>query len=102
MTEITFRGTPVNTVGQLPEVGTAAPGFVVTGGDLQPLTNEAFAGKKLVLNIFPSVDTGVCAMSVRRFNELAAGLDGVSVLCASRGTCRSHSAGSAAPRASRT
>ena len=84
MTEITFRGTPVTTVGQLPEVGSAAPAFEVTGGDLKPLTNEAFAGKKLVLNIFPSVDTGICAMSVRRFNELAAGLDGVKVLCVSR------------------
>ena len=84
MTEITFRGTPVTTVGQLPEVGSAAPAFEVTGGDLKPLTNEAFAGKKLVLNIFPSVDTGICAMSVRRFNEIAAGLDGVAVLCVSR------------------
>ena len=84
MTEITFRGTPVTTVGQLPEVGTAAPGFVVTGGDLQPLTNEAFAGKKLVLNIFPSVDTGVCAMSVRTFNERAADLDNTAVVCVSR------------------
>ena len=46
MTEITFRGTPVTTVGQLPEVGSAAPAFEVTGGDLKPLTNEAFAGKK--------------------------------------------------------
>ena len=84
MTEITFRGTPVTTVGQLPEVGSAAPAFEVTGGDLAPLSSEAFAGKKLVLNIFPSVDTGICAMSVRRFNELAAGLDGVAVLCVSR------------------
>ncbi|MFT3887816.1 MAG: thiol peroxidase [Arachnia sp.] len=84
MTEITFRGTPVNTVGQLPEVGSAAPDFEVTGADLQPLTKSAFDGKVLVLNIFPSVDTGICAMSVRRFNEIAAGRDGVAVLCVSR------------------
>ena len=84
MTEITFRGTPVNTVGQLPEVGSAAPAFEVTGGDLKPLTNEAFAGKKLVLNIFPSVDTGVCATSVRTFNERAADLDNTAVVCVSR------------------
>lgn len=84
MTEIGFKGNPVHSVGALPEVGSKAPEFEVTGLDLGPITSADFAGSKLVLNIFPSVDTGVCAMSVRRFNELAAGLDGVKVLCVSR------------------
>jgi len=65
-------------------VGSKAPDFEVTGLDFAPITNADFAGSTLVINIFPSVDTGVCAMSVRRFNELAAGLDGVKVLCVSR------------------
>lgn len=84
MTDITFKGTTVHSVGTLPEVGQPAPDFEVTGLDFAPITKADFAGKTLVLNIFPSVDTGVCAMSVRRFNELAAGLDGVTVLCVSR------------------
>lgn len=84
MTEILFKGTPVHTVGQLPEVGSKAPDFVLTGTNLSPIAKGDFDGSKLVLNVFPSVDTGVCATSVRRFNELAAGLDGVKVLCISR------------------
>lgn len=84
MAEIAFKGNPVHTVGQLPEVGAAAPDFEVTGVDLAPITKADFAGDKLVLNILPSVDTGVCAMSVRTFNEKAAGLEGTKVLCISR------------------
>lgn len=84
MTEILFKGNPVHTVGELPAVGSTAPDFELTGTDLAPVTKADFDGSTLVLNIFPSVDTGVCAMSVRRFNELAAGLDGVRVLCVSR------------------
>lgn len=84
MTDIGFKGSTVHSVGSLPEVGSKAPDFEVTGLDFAPITSADFAGSKLVINIFPSVDTGVCAMSVRRFNELAADLDGVKVLCVSR------------------
>ena len=80
MTEITFRGTPLQTVGALPAVGEQAPDFTVTGTDLADVTPASFSGKTLVLNIFPSVDTGVCATSVRTFNEKAAGRDNVAVL----------------------
>ncbi|HMT87463.1 MAG TPA: thiol peroxidase [Arachnia sp.] len=84
MSNILFKGNPVHSVGELPAVGSEAPDFTVTGVDLSEITKADFAGSLLVLNIFPSVDTGVCAMSVRRFNELAAGLEGVKVLCVSR------------------
>ena len=84
MAEINFKGNPVHSVGELPQVGSQAPAFEVTGTDLSPVTLADFSGKKLVLNVFPSVDTGVCAMSVRQFNEKAAGLDGAAVLCISR------------------
>lgn len=80
MTEITFRGTPVHTVGALPAVGTPAPDFTITGTDLADIPSGDFAGRPLVLNIFPSIDTGVCAASVRRFNEAAAGLNDAVVL----------------------
>lgn len=84
MAEISFKGNPVHTVADLPEVGAPAPAFELVGANLAPVTLGDFAGSKLVLNIFPSVDTGVCALSVRTFNELAANLDGVKVLCISR------------------
>lgn len=84
MAEITFKGNPVHSVGNLPEVGAQAPAFEVTGTDLSPVTLADFAGRRVVLNIFPSVDTGVCAMSVRTFNEKAAGLDNTAVVCISR------------------
>ena len=64
---------PVNTVGDLPAVGTAAPSVNLVGADFGAVTLPE--GKRAVLNIFPSIDTGVCAASVRKFNELAAGLD---------------------------
>ncbi|MGB8404918.1 MAG: thiol peroxidase [Mycobacterium sp.] len=72
MAQITLRGNPINTVGELPAVGSPAPAFALTGNDLGPVTNDQFSGKTLVLNIFPSVDTPVCAISVRTFNERAA------------------------------
>jgi thiol peroxidase len=83
MTQVTLGGNPVNTVGNLPEIGTKAPDFALTGSDLGEITAAAFAGKKLVLNIFPSVDTATCAQSVRHFNEAAASLDNTVVLCIS-------------------
>lgn len=73
----------MHTVGELPAVGSSAPAFALTGLDLSPVTNEKFAGKPLVLNIFPSVDTPTCATSVRTFNERAAA-GGAAVLCVSK------------------
>jgi thioredoxin-dependent peroxiredoxin len=80
MAEITLRGNPVHTVGELPAVGSPAPAFTLTGGNLGDVTLGDFAGKSVVLNIFPSIDTGVCAMSVRAFNEKAGGRDDATVL----------------------
>ena len=83
MAQITLRGNPINTVGELPSVGSAAPGFTLTGTDLGTVGDDQFRGKPLLLNIFPSIDTPVCAASVRKFNESAAS-SGVSVLCVSK------------------
>ena len=82
MAQITMRGNPINTVGELPAVGSPAPGFTLTGPDIGAVTNEQFSGKAVLLNIFPSVDTPVCATSVRTFNVRAAD-GGGSVLCVS-------------------
>ncbi|WP_203801323.1 thiol peroxidase [Mycobacterium heckeshornense] len=83
MAQITLRGNPVHTVGELPAVGSPAPGFTLTGTDLGAVSSDQFRGKSLLLNIFPSIDTPVCATSVRTFNERAAG-KGLSVLCVSK------------------
>ena len=83
MAQITLRGNPFNTVGDLPAVGSAAPAFALTGVDLGAVTNEQFSGKPVVLNIFPSIDTPVCATSVRTFNERAAA-DGATVVNVSK------------------
>ena len=83
MAQITLRGNAINTVGELPAVGSPAPGFTLTGTDLGAVSPDQYAGKTLLLNIFPSVDTPVCATSVRTFNERAAA-SGVSVLCVSK------------------
>jgi len=80
MADITLRGNPIHTVGELPEVGSPAPAFTLTGGDLGDVTAGTFAGKTVVLNISPSIDTGVCATSVRTFNERAGGRDDMAVL----------------------
>jgi thiol peroxidase len=82
MAEVTLGGNPVHTVGELPEIGTR-PDFSVTGSNLAEITAASLAGKKVVLNIFPSVDTPTCAQSVRHFNEAAAGLENTVVLCVS-------------------
>ncbi|MDN5766136.1 MAG: thiol peroxidase [Humibacillus sp.] len=74
--------TPAHTVGELPAIGDQAPDFTLTGVDLGDVTLPA-GGTRVVLNIFPSVDTGVCSASVRKFNELAAGLDNATVFCIS-------------------
>jgi thioredoxin-dependent peroxiredoxin len=83
MAQITLRGNPTNTVGELPAVGSPAPAFTLTGNDLGSVDNEQFRDTPVLLNIFPSVDTPVCANSIRAFNERAAGGD-VSVLCISK------------------
>ena len=83
MANTAFKGTPVQTIGELPAVGAQAPSFTLTDTDLADLTSDSLAGRRVVLNIFPSVDTGVCAASVRQFNELAAGLENTTVVCVS-------------------
>jgi thiol peroxidase len=83
MAQITLRGNAINTVGELPAVGSPAPDFALTGGDLGSVSSEQFRGKSLLLNIFPSVDTPVCATSIRTFNERAAASGG-SVVCVSK------------------
>ena len=83
MAKTAFKGDPVHTRAELPPVGGPAPAFALTGTDLSDVSLDTYKGKRLVLNIFPSVDTGVCAASVRRFNELASGLDNTAVLCVS-------------------
>lgn len=74
----------VSTVGELPAVGSQAPGFDLVDAKFGALTDADVAGKRVVLNIFPSIDTGVCQASVKKFNELAAGLDNTAVVCVSR------------------
>lgn len=80
MSHVTFKGTPVNVAGTLPSVGDKAPAFSLTASDLDDKGLEAFAGKKKVLNIFPSLDTGTCAKSVREFDRRAGELDDTVVL----------------------
>lgn len=83
MSQVTLGGNPVNTSGDLPAVGTSAPSFDLAAVDLGNISSADFAGKNVVLNIFPSVDTATCAMTVRTFNERAADLDNTAVLCVS-------------------
>lgn len=83
MAEVTLGGNPVHTVGELPEIGTKAPDFSVTGTNLAEITPADLVGKRVVLNIFPSVDTPTCAQSVRHFNESASTLENTVVLCVS-------------------
>ncbi|HEY5720158.1 MAG TPA: thiol peroxidase [Gammaproteobacteria bacterium] len=80
MAEIKLKGNPIHTTGELPAVGSSAPDFRLTAGDLSEATLATFAGKRKLLNIVPSLDTPVCAASTRRFNEEAAAIDGSVVL----------------------
>ena len=84
MAAITLGGNAINTSGELPKVGTKAPEFQLVKNDLSIASLADFAGSKLVLNIFPSIDTGTCATSVRKFNESASALENTTVLCISR------------------
>ena len=84
MAKITLKGNPVNTVGNLPDKGEKAKDFTLVKNDLSRVKLADFKGSKLVLNIFPSLDTATCAASVRYFNQAAAGLKNTKVLCISR------------------
>lgn len=84
MAETKLGGNPVHTSGDLPKVGSQAPDFTLTKTDLSEASLSDYAGKKVILNIFPSIDTDVCAASVRKFNEEAAKTDGAVVLAISK------------------
>lgn len=83
MAQVTLKGSPVEVAGQLPKVGQQAPAFNLVGAGLADISLESLAGKRKVLNIFPSVDTPTCATSVRTFNAGASKLDNTLVLCIS-------------------
>jgi len=83
MASVTFQGNTVSTTGELPKVGEKAPDFALVKADLSEVSLSSLAGKNVVLNIFPSIDTGTCATSVRKFNEKAADLDNTIVICVS-------------------
>lgn len=83
MSEVTLRGNPIKIDGTFVSVGQKAPAFSLVGADLADVSLENFAGKRKILNIFPSVDTPTCATSVRKFNEAAAKLENTQVLCIS-------------------
>jgi thiol peroxidase len=83
MASITLKGNAVTTVGELPANGSAAPSFSAVKTDLSNCSLADLSGKKVILNIFPSIDTGVCATSTRRFNEAAASLENTVVICVS-------------------
>lgn len=84
MATVTIGGEPANTNGDLPAVGSHAPEFTLVGGDLSEITSASLAGRRVILNIFPSIDTPTCATSVRTFNQRAASLDNTTVLCVSQ------------------
>ena len=84
MATITLKGNTIHTLGQLPQVGSQAPDFTLVKNDLSKSSLSDYKGSKVILNIFPSIDTGTCAASVRQFNQEAAELDNTKVLCISR------------------
>ncbi len=83
MAKITLKGNPVETVGDLPKIGSKAPNFTLVKSDLSEVSLADYAGRTVILNIFPSIDTPTCAMSVRKFNKEAAEQENLSVLCVS-------------------
>ena len=84
MATVTLKGNAINTSGNLPEIGTKAPDFTLVKTDLSTATLSDYKGKAVVLNIFPSIDTGTCAQSVRQFNKDLNEIDDIAVLCISR------------------
>ena len=91
MANITLKGNAIETAGALPAKGTAAPDFTLVKTDLSEVTLATYKGKKIVLNIFPSIDTPVCANSVRQFNKTAGEMNDTVVLCISADLPFAHS-----------
>jgi len=83
MSKVLLAGNEINTIGNLPEIGAIAPNFTLVNNDLEDISLSNFKGQKVILNIFPSVDTPICATSVRKFNEEASLLENTKVLCIS-------------------
>ncbi len=83
MATVTLKGNPIETIASLPAIGSTAPDFKLVGAGLGEIKSSDFSGQRLVLNIFPSIDTPTCAMSVRKFNQTASELDNTVVLCVS-------------------
>ncbi|MCL1894453.1 MAG: thiol peroxidase [Holophagaceae bacterium] len=84
MAQVTLKGSPINTAGNLPSVGSKIPAFVLVKNDLSEISQKDLAGSKFVLNVFPSIDTPVCALTVRAFNAMASKAQGAKVLCISQ------------------
>lgn len=84
MATISLKGNQIETIGNLPKIGSKAPNFSLTAGDLSYKTLADYEGKKIIFNIFPSIDTSTCATSVRTFNKKAAELQNTTVICVSR------------------
>ncbi len=91
MATVTLKGNPIQTSGELPKIGEKAPDFKLTATDLSSKNLSNFSGSKIVLNIFPSIDTGTCAASVRQFNKEASELENTYILCISHDLPFAHS-----------
>ncbi|MFT7435889.1 MAG: thiol peroxidase [Psychromonas sp.] len=86
MAQITLHGNPINTNGELPQIGEQAKNFELIAQDMSRVNLDKYKGSRVVLNIFPSIDTGICALSVKHFNQAAAKLENTKILCVSRDT----------------
>ena len=84
MAKITLGGNETNTIGNLPEVGSSAPDFTLVSKDMQEKTLASYYGQKVILNIYPRIDTGVCAMSTKKFNQEASKLENTRIVCVSK------------------
>ncbi|MEO9872189.1 thiol peroxidase [Ekhidna sp.] len=84
MAKITLGGTDTNTIGDLPAVGSQAPDFQLVRKDMKDITLANYHGQKVIMNIYPSIDTGVCAMSTTKFNQEASKLDNTRIICVSK------------------
>jgi thiol peroxidase len=91
MAKITLKGNPTKTIGKLPQIGKKAPKFKLVKTDLSTARLKDFKGKKILLNITPSIDTGICATSMRKFNEAAAGMENTVILHVSKDLPFAHS-----------
>ena len=91
MSQVTLKGNPVHTVGSLPSTGVEAPNFTLVKSDLSEVSLSDYKGTRVILNIFPSIDTGTCATSVRQFNQKASDLENTVVLCISKDLPFAHS-----------